>query len=662
MSGAIARTGALLLPGGVLTWALLTLHHGLLGHYADGPSTPSGLLMVAGVLGVAQLSLWIGLSLVTAPFIASATRTRESAPVREVLLATCVVMAGMGFTSLTRPVAETLVPPGLDLRFAFVTSASWCLALSVGAIAGVVHRRRCGVPVLRALWPIAAAALLWRVLCDDMLRIVFLRFEHLLDLTLLATGTLCLWPLGLPPPSRWTRAGALLLIVATAAFALGVGHLDRARAELEFAHRGPAQLADGLRAWLDVDGDGFAAVLGGLDCDDNEPTVHPLAIEVVGNGIDENCDGADLARAPDAPPPPDATPAHRRSVVLLTIDALRSDAFRVGPNLTALGARGAFFPNTYTHAPNTDWALRSLMSGHPPMEFTDGQRVLWRAPSVPQRLARYGYRSLTPGQLQSLPGFPEVSATTADGRQRPTSGQLADRTIAGFERLRDGGEPFFLWMHFMDPHSDWLAHPDLPGHGSSPEGRYRQEVLHTDREIGRVLAALERADFFADGVVAVTADHGEMLGDRGRYSHSVWVDDGVLRVPSLVVGPGIPAGRFPTRVRTTDLSGALIEQATGIAQPRGLASVWNKHDTADRDVFFAGFYEPRALRGLVSDGFTYIQAVRSGAEALRLGAVDVAGENPEVVARLRRRVQARWAASLNDVALARKLSRAAPGR
>ncbi len=45
----------------------------------------------------------------------------------------------------------------------------------------------------------------------------------------------------------------------------------------------------------DLDGDGYASTrIGGPDCDDDDPTVHPGAIEICGDGIDQNCSGADL--------------------------------------------------------------------------------------------------------------------------------------------------------------------------------------------------------------------------------------------------------------------------------------------------------------------------------------------------------------------------------
>ena len=82
------------------------------------------------------------------------------------------------------------------------------------------------------------------------------------------------------------------------------------------------------RAMLDFDGDGYARALGGGDCDDSDPDVHPGAIDLPGDGIDADCDGQD---ATDALPPP-ATMAELPASVppdlnllLVTIDTLRAD-------------------------------------------------------------------------------------------------------------------------------------------------------------------------------------------------------------------------------------------------------------------------------------------------------------------------------------------------
>ncbi|MFJ1288599.1 putative metal-binding motif-containing protein, partial [Acinetobacter baumannii] len=72
----------------------------------------------------------------------------------------------------------------------------------------------------------------------------------------------------------------------------------------------------------------YSPILGGGDCDDADPSVHPGAYDVPGNGRDENCSGADaVAWTPPAPPAfvrPAALAAHP-NVVVVVVDALRPD-------------------------------------------------------------------------------------------------------------------------------------------------------------------------------------------------------------------------------------------------------------------------------------------------------------------------------------------------
>lgn len=93
-------------------------------------------------------------------------------------------------------------------------------------------------------------------------------------------------------------------------------------------------------------------------------------------------------------------------------------------------------------------------------------------------------------------------------------------------------------------------------------------VTWVDRQLGRILDALESAGLMKDTVVAYTSDHGEMLGKFGMWWKRSLYEDSV-RIPMIVAGPGFEAGR---RVRTPvdlhDLQATLFA-ATGARRPPG---------------------------------------------------------------------------------------------
>lgn len=143
---------------------------------------------------------------------------------------------------------------------------------------------------------------------------------------------------------------------------------------------------------------------------------------------------------------------------------------------------------------------------------------------------------------------------------------------------------FFLYLHLMDPHdpyavpdrregndpSRWPGHPDPAFLGQAPmpsatevahwRELYDEEVAFADREIGRVLAALD-PEVRARTIVVVTSDHGEEFLEHGFLKHGLTLFEEVVRVPFVIAWPGaLNAGvRIPEVARLVDAVPTLVD-------------------------------------------------------------------------------------------------------
>jgi arylsulfatase len=289
----------------------------------------------------------------------------------------------------------------------------------------------------------------------------------------------------------------------------------------------------------------------------------------------------------------------RPSVVLITIDTLRADhlgcygyARPTTPRIDALAKESLLFERAYTTLPRTTQSVASIMTGRYPKSH--GARGLFtRLPATNQTLAEIlkerGYATaavvsnsfLRPGQ-----GF-EQGFDTYDNPEERWDADSAMAVTEGAVRWLDGrgeGGPFFLWVHYLDPH--WRYTPPAPwdrafdpdfkepftlyddldrnrftkgqvifGDVLTPRqvehlvALYDGEIAASDAAVGVLLDRLARVR--APLVVVLTSDHGESLGDHGyRFAHGEYLYESSLRVPLLIRDPdAVAAG-----TRTSGLS------------------------------------------------------------------------------------------------------------
>lgn len=280
--------------------------------------------------------------------------------------------------------------------------------------------------------------------------------------------------------------------------------------------------------------------------------------------------------------------AQRPNVLLVSIDTLRAD--RLGcygatraatPVIDALAQRGARFPVALSHSPLTAPSHASLLTGLlPPHHGVRDNGAFVLPASVPTLAADFGAAGWRSAAFVS--GFPldrrfgfargfehydDRLPRGHDARRQAFIERRADATTDALLAWLDTASaptgattaPWFVFLHYFDPHAPYEPPPPW---AQQAHDAYAGEVAYVDAQLGRVFERLRATGALAHTLVVVTADHGESLGEHGEETHGVFVYDATLRVPWIVAGPGVAAGRVPdVLARTIDVRPTLLDLA-----------------------------------------------------------------------------------------------------
>jgi arylsulfatase A-like enzyme len=145
------------------------------------------------------------------------------------------------------------------------------------------------------------------------------------------------------------------------------------------------------------------------------------------------------------------------------------------------------------------------------------------------------------------------------------------KALEQLERLGGGERPFFLFVHYFDPHApydapeSWVerfrAAESDEGSLSATIDAYDAEIAYTDDAVGALLDRLREIGLEDDTLVIVTSDHGEGLMQHGHPTHGVQIYEEAVRVPLIFRLPGrIASGRvFHEPVELLDLAPTILD-------------------------------------------------------------------------------------------------------
>lgn len=376
-------------------------------------------------------------------------------------------------------------------------------------------------------------------------------------------------------------------------------------------------------------------------------------------------------------------PSRSWNVLLVTLDTTRADHLScygyeeyTTPNLDRLAKEGVRFSNAFTTNPITLPAHTSIMTGTYPVHHQVRDNSTYFVDdgltTLAETLSGAGYDTaavvgafvldhrfnLDQGfQLYDDRVDENWSRDEIEARDRDAFG-FAERkanlvTLAALQWLdqRQPERPFFLWLHYFDPHQP--TNPPEPHHShfASP---YDGEVAFADEQLGRVLDDLRRRGELDRTLVVATADHGEGLFDHGEPTHALLVFDSTMHVPLLLRVPGGPRGMVDSHLASTvDIAPTILDlldlPGSREFQGRSLAPwIRGENPRWDERVIYM-----ESMVGFLEFGWAPLRALRTAEEKLIVGArpryfrvaddpteiYDRAKQEPAAVERLTRRLE-----------------------
>jgi arylsulfatase A-like enzyme len=390
------------------------------------------------------------------------------------------------------------------------------------------------------------------------------------------------------------------------------------------------------------------------------------------------------------------------NVVVVLADTLRAQSLsaygyerETSPHLSAFAEEALLFEDARAQAPCTYPSANSILTGRDGTHFwvQQGQRIgiPEGTPSLAEILGGQGYATVavsaspivrkSPTKFNRFGGFDRGFDLFDERCLWQDASCLNDFALPYLEVLR---EPFFLYLHYMDPHDPWKpAEPrwsKAPYQGKwfveagnpnpiadllygEPEVRfevddrdlahltnlYDDEIAFFDARFGELHRALRESGRLDRTIVAVVADHGEEFLEHGHIKHCHALYDTEIRTPLLLALPGVEGGRrLAGEVENLDLVPTLLDYL-GVETPDlrlDGASLRPLIERA-RAVHEQAFSAWGVLRAVKAGRFKLVMDLDSGEVELYDLEADpgetrnVAGEHPREVQRLQRALSTR---------------------
>jgi len=317
-------------------------------------------------------------------------------------------------------------------------------------------------------------------------------------------------------------------------------------------------------------------------------------------------------------------------VILITIDTLRADAVGFAGNsrvrtpfLNSLAARGIVFVNAHAHNVITLPSHTNILTGLYPFQHgvrdNAGFKLDPKFPTVATMLRPLGYA--TGAFVGAFPldrrfgldqGFDIYDDNYGKGEasddfvvQERKASAVLDAAAKWWQA--NASKKRFLWVHLYDAHAPYA--PPEPFFTRFRENEYLGEISYVDSELLRVLGPILAKD--RNALVIITGDHGEARGDHGERTHGLFAYESTLKVPLVVVAPGLRHSVDAAFVRHIDIVPTILAAVGGKRSPELRGESLLDATSVPRDTYFESLSMQLSrgwapLTGIIHRGEKYI--------------------------------------------------------
>ncbi len=258
---------------------------------------------------------------------------------------------------------------------------------------------------------------------------------------------------------------------------------------------------------------------------------------------------------PWAPIQPQSPPLN---VILITLDTTRADHLScygfskaTTPRIDQIAREGVIFDRALTPIPVTLAAHSTIMTGLYPYQhgvrYNGNYALASHFTTLAEVLKARGYETAAViggypldhrfGIAQGFESYDDSLPSAshlggAEEAQRP-AGEVTRRALRWLDRSHPN--PFFLWLHYYDPHAPYT--PPEPFKSKFPGDPYSGEIATMDSAIGAFVDTLKARGLLEHSLLVLIGDHGESLGEHRETTHSFFIYDGTEHVPLIIRPP-----------------------------------------------------------------------------------------------------------------------------